>query len=209
MSTQVTRKLIQLPIIGNLECPGDMPGGVAWDGADFWVLDEAAATLYRIDRETGGVHAEAPADSAGGGATFDGTVLYQASPSRYRILVIDPATGRTIRQIPTRVRASGLAWDGSHLWHGSFSEKRTYMLDADLGEVRGTIDSPVAGGGLAWDGAHFWCCDAGALFKVDTDGSVIGAFAIDGTPRQLAFDGKALWFSCARDRQLKRVMLEK
>jgi len=208
LHTPVTRDLVQLAITATLECPGEAPGGVTWDGSHFWVLDEAGETLYCLDRQTGGVHAEAPAEGAGGGTAWDGTWLYQSAPGQYRILVIDPAAGRVVRRIPTRVKASGLAWDGTHLWHGSFSEKRTYLVDAELGDVRGTIDSPVAGGGLVWDGRQFWCCDAGAIYRVDSEGAVLGAYAVDGAPRHLAWAERRLWFTCARDRRLKRVAVD-
>jgi hypothetical protein len=49
--------------------------------------------------------------------------------------------------------------------------------------------------GITWDGEHLWLSDlgSGTIFKVDTSGNLLDAFAVEDSPVSLAWDGATFW----------------
>jgi hypothetical protein len=108
----------------------ERPRGVAYDGRNLWVSDDASKRLYLIDASTGGelrsIPSLSPLDIGKGqvaDVSWDGYFLWTAVAAGFASSFnqIDPATGRVVRSIYANCQPRGLAVRNSHLWSLCFN----------------------------------------------------------------------------------------
>jgi sugar lactone lactonase YvrE len=118
-------------------------GGVAWDGEQLWVVDQAGA-LLAISTEQQPPVRQIAAPPAGGGLAYRDGLLWMGAPlymrydpgsgsfswhsteQRFALLAIDATTGEERARHPLSFLPLGLAWAGDDLWLAGSSRAHLY-----------------------------------------------------------------------------------
>ena len=98
---------------------------------------------------------------------------------------------------------NGVTFDGQYLWvsdyYGQDAESDwLYKLNASTGAVIGSWDLRPQGFdgilGLAWDGQYLWAASIwnSTIFKLDTQGNVLGSFSVAWAATGMDWDGQYL-----------------
>jgi len=177
--------------------------GVAFDGADLWVVDVAPRRILRVDPETGYMEEGFVwTRNSPTAITWDGSTLWVADTSTDTIYTMDRSTGAATPRFRVpwlrsdNASATGLAWDGSSLWGVDSSSDRVYKMNPATGDSTHSFPVPSEAGdvspwGIVWDGTALWVGDAEAdvLLRLDPDtGAVLRRIpAPEGTTRGLGY----------------------
>jgi sugar lactone lactonase YvrE len=162
------------------------PRGVASDGSNLWVSDQAERMMHRLDRLGAPTDiavaapgtSDGPAASQLSGLAWDGTHLWTGTIAGWssRIEQCDPATGEVVRGHFSIGYPVALETDGQHLWSATFSAAgdpgRIFQYDFATGAYLSHFDTPgLRPAGLAWDGTALWCVDSDSrtIFQLSLD----------------------------------------
>ena len=187
-------------VLSSFGAPSSGSFGVAWDGTNLWVADDATALIYEVTRAGTVVSSFAAPCGFPKGVTFDGTNLWVGCDGT-DLLYEMTTTGTIVSTIPTPAgTVRGVAWDGIHLWVADSGTDRVYELT-----TTGTVVSSFATlagvtdpRGLTFDGVHLWLANNsdGGIYQLTTTGTALSRFITPGTsPRGLTFDGTDFWLS--------------
>ncbi len=185
-------------VITSFSSPTSGPFGMAWDGTNLWIGEDAAGAIWELTTAGTPVSRFAAPCTYTKGLTFDGTHLYTACDSTDRIYKLTK-TGTIVSTIPTPGgTARGLTWDGTNFWIADAGTDRVYRITT-AGTVLSSFATPGPDPrGLAWDGTSLWLADVitGLVYQLTTAGTVLSSFsAPGGSPRGLTFDGTNFWHS--------------
>ena len=189
------------------------PRGLAWDGRNLYMVDDATDALYTLNRTTGRATRVRSSTRQFGasitnprGLAWDGTSLYMiTSTALYKL---NRATGVAARfgssTFPSTVtNPSGIAWDGQRLFMVDAGTDSLYRIDTsqtDTGSAvrvgRLTIPIPLPArvvsdpAGLAWVGSTNTLYMAGdnpdALYTIDRRRFSTARFKSFGTTTDVA-----------------------
>jgi hypothetical protein len=184
-------------VVDEIDAPGMMPSGLAYDGQDLWVAVAGAVPLHRIDTSGFVLESITPTPSVSlTGLTFDGTSLWASSVGDGTIYRLDIAGIIVESYDAPGLYPWGLAFDGSHLWTCDGGTQKIYKLTT-TGTFVASFDSPgESPHGLTYDGIYLWNSDfeSGRIFQLTTDGGIVAVFSAPGTrPSGLTYDGTYLW----------------
>ena len=148
---------------------GKGPVALAFDGDNIWVANSGIQTPGVEPQEAGTVSKLA----------LDGTVL---------------------GTFPVGIAPSALAFDGDSVWVANLWDDSIMKLDLD-GTVSDTFSLGEQPRDFVFDGQNMWVLFVGSrtatrssVSKLSLDGSVLGAFPVNGfLPQALGFDGEAIW----------------
>jgi len=159
---------------------GSSPDGVAFDGANIWVVNLGSTTVSKL-------------------RTSDGTCAGVANPPGSSVTACSFAVGSA---------PLGVAFDGANLWVTNQSSTTVTKLRASDGTCNGVANPPgssvtacsfAVGSypmGVAFDGANIWVANAGSATVTKlraSDGATLGTFAVGSYPYGVAFDGANIW----------------
>lgn len=172
----------------------DRPGGLAFEGPNFWVGSMRAwvSDLMCIDPGTGAVLRTIPAPGPLiGGLAWDGETLWCLPEQSGIIYQLDPLDGSVLHSIPApsfgQVNPNGadLAWDGDTLWHVDYSDRMLYQLDPVDGTILQAFATPGSlPTGLGWAREGLVLSDASThrMYVIDpTDGAVLHSCLVPGS----------------------------
>ena len=145
-------------ILLEVDLPGELVGGVAFDGVGVWVSHPASGGLLRLDPISGAVIGQVQIDQPGTGLTWDGQCLWNVSNEARSIRRIDPESGSIVRTLPLPGEGffTGLAWDGEALWLALMGERVLMKLDPEDGSVISTLSSDRFVTGVCFRDGELW-----------------------------------------------------
>jgi hypothetical protein len=191
------------------------PFGMAFDGANIWVANNASSTVTKF-RANDGALIGTFSVSVPLGLCFDGANIWVTSYPAFggaagaRPPGKSPALGNTV----TKLRASdgkvlgtfnvgnGPWWptfDGANVWVPLTGDNTVIKLRASDGKLLGTFNVGTGPYGSAFDGNSIWVTNFtglgnGTVTKLRaSDGTVLGTFAVGEGPEGIVFDGASIW----------------
>jgi glutamine cyclotransferase len=195
----------------SVPAPGPQPCGIAWDGTTLWISDENEKKLFRIDPLSGRVKYSFRYEGIPAGMAWDGKNLWQADSSAKKI---DKLTrrGKIVHSINLdRVETfSGLTYDGNNLWQVDYSGT-WYKIDLSVEKIENAYNWGQNVWGIAHDGSEFWYLDdtTPALVQIS---QLLGMsrrnYKIDGSPRDLTWDGNNFWIVDSSRQVIKKFKPE-
>jgi len=204
----------------NLISIGGSPRGMAFDGANIWVVDKNNG-LSKIDSSTGLLSsyvlpagANDPKDIA-----YDGIYLWVACHSQgdgnasvTRIDPKNPAGPGNVIPLSGAPSAWNLAHDGRYIWVTNFAHNQVTRVDPATNQ-RTTYALPpsdLTPRGIAHDGTFLWTANYGSntVTRVNpTDGSMASFPLPPGAanPYGVAFDGSYIWVANGGSGNITRI----
>ena len=184
-------------VISVFSPPGGGPWGMAWDGANLWIVDHDTDRIYEVTT-TGTVLSffDAP-DNTSTGLTWDGTNLRLSDNVTDLIYEIDIA-GTVLSSFPAvGSNPLGLTWDGTNLWVVQRNLGSMYEMTTAGAVVSSFPISVTPEVGVTWDGTNLWLTKASTIEEWTTTGTLVSSFASPcSNTRGITFDGTNFWVAC-------------
>ena len=197
------------------------PSGLAWDGTNLYMLDDAVHALYTVNTTTGiATRIGSPQGvTRPRGLAWDGSKLYAVAETlgnrpTSALFTVDRADGTSTRvgnanRFGVNERSpSGLAWDGTNLYMVGGTNDALFTVNTTTGVATRVGNANRFGvgesspSGLAWDGTNLYMVGGtnDALYTVNTTTGVatrVGnadRFGVnERAPTGLAWDGTNLY----------------
>lgn len=191
--------------------------GLAWDGENFWVLDSAHLTLYKLSGASGQVlatfalsDAEYPTAVAWDG---EGRRLFALDGNRNAVYQINPENGAVVGRLELSAGVPlGMTWGDGVLWVSDFDAAKIYKISPDTGKVLRTVVVGVAGAALmslSWGAGALWVYDGNGnmIYQIDpASGQKLGELVPPGPATVgLAWEGQRLWVADGSELKLYKV----
>lgn len=175
--------------------PVSSPRGMAWDGANLWVV--SSDKVYKLNPDTLEIVSSITSPiSSTWGVAWDGVNLW-VSGYNSPLYKINPSTGAVISTIPSPDNRASLTWDGESLWVAGGNTSKIYKVSPSNGNVILSFNAPVTADefGIAWDGQGLWLSSFGSYFYYcDTSGQILNTVvAPESRIYGLGWDGNNLW----------------
>ena len=196
--------------------------GIAFDGANIWVTNEASSTVTKLRASDGsnlGVFSAGVAGSLPRGIAFDGANVWVANyvndfPNGF-VSKLRASDGTNLGIFAVGYAPFGLAFDGANIWVASTGGGVTKLRASD-GVNLGTFSIPDSAVGIAFDGANIWVTghEFARVYKLRaSDGTIVDSFlpgilpaAQVGEPRFIAFDATNVWVTLSGGQSAGSVM---
>jgi hypothetical protein len=182
---------------------GSNPTQVEFDGTDLWVANRGTTTVMRVRPSDGkilGTWTGATVPHAIVAAM--GRIFVAAGPSSTpgSLYMIDPSqppgavttVTSSLGELP-----QGIAFDGLRIWTAEFNGHSISIVSLTpltVTSVRAGFDRPT---GMLYEGVNIWVTDsrpnAGALHKLNPDGSIAQTLTVGHGPGFPVFDGTNIW----------------
>ena len=175
---------------------GDVPVGIAFDGANVWVANNGSNNVTKLDA-SGNTLGTFPVGGEPIGVLFDGTNIWVSNFADDTVTKLDPSNGKALGtfSVAPGDGPEGLAFDGTNIWVTTARSDTVVKLDT-FGKLLGTF--PVGDGPrrLAFDGANMWVVNSFSANVVKlraSDGFDLGSFDVGAGAQGIAFDGANIW----------------
>lgn len=183
-------------VISVFSPPGGAPWGMAWVGANLWIVDKSDDRVYQVTTAGTVLSSFATLPDAKG-LTWDGTNLWLTANVANRIYEINTA-GTILSSFPSvGGEPQGLTWDGVNLWVVQRNLGMVYEMTT-AGVVVSSFPIPVTPEvGLTWDGTNLWLTKASTIEEWTRAGILVSSFASPcSNTRGITFDGTNFWIAC-------------
>ncbi len=218
------RKKLNTRIISSLPSPGPSPQGLAWDGANLWVVDDSTRMVYKVDPSNGSiVNSFAYPGSVPKSIAWDGKYLITLDHQTNNLFRIENTnqvlgTVLSINKLPVKSGNQksndsywGIVCDGGFIYlciEAGWSSRIVRMdlndnSESDISYIRGIPKD------LAFDGTYVWTCfdRNGPLGIADQYDPInkqrLNKFYTPGSyPTGIAYDGECFWIT---DREIKKL----
>jgi hypothetical protein len=179
---------------------GNEPYGVAFDGANIWVVNNAGlGTVTKLLASTGAVVGTYGAGSEPWALAFDGANIWVTnnhSSNSDTVTKLLASTGAVVGTYSVGGGPEGVAFDGANIWVTNSWDNTVTKLLASTGAVVGTYSVGGGPGGIAFDGANVWVTNLSSnnvTKLLASTGAVLGTFNVGAGPAGVAFDGANIW----------------
>ncbi len=175
---------------------GNTPIGVAFDGINIWVTNDADNTVSKLLAATGALVGTYPVGTSPEGIAFDGTNIWVANYSDATVSKLLAATGATVGTYAVGMHPYGVAFDGTNIWVADGGNASVTKLLAGTGALVGTYPVGTNPHGVAFDGTNIWVANLGdsTVSKLlATTGALVGTYPVGNSPQGVAFDGTNIW----------------
>jgi ABC-type transport system substrate-binding protein/DNA-binding SARP family transcriptional activator/streptogramin lyase len=176
---------------------GVNPGDVAIGAGAVWITDKNSQTLLRISPQYGEItRIPLPAqglsspDVGGGVAIGAGSVWVAEGLSR--IVRIDPASGR-VESTVSVPDAREVAFGDGAIWVGSSDIGVLTKVDPRTGAVGATARIGPWICCVAVGGGYVWAANDTGIWKLASDGRVLGTISVPSQTANIYFGAGALW----------------
>jgi outer membrane lipoprotein-sorting protein len=182
---------------------GNEPLGVAFDGANMWVVNFTCAgcpgTVSKLRLSDGAGLGTFNVGSAPVFASFDGSNIWVGNRDSNNVTKLRASDGAVLGTFPTGGTApQWLAFDGANIWvTNTYSNTVVKMRPSD-GSVINTFPTGLNPHGVVFDGSSVWIANntSNSVSKLRaSDGVAQGTFPVGAGPIQMAFDGSNVWVS--------------
>jgi DNA-binding beta-propeller fold protein YncE len=180
---------------------GQLPDGLAFDGANVWVANQQDNTVTKLRANDGKVLGTfGPLGNGPSNTIFDGENIWISCFQGNEIDKVRASDGAILGRF-VQLSPEFLAFDGTYIWmtNGELTENVRKMRASD-GQDVGVFSVGPGTGGILFDGANIWVTvvgdglHKGTLVKMrPSDGAVLGTSQTGFSPWSLAFDGANVW----------------
>ncbi len=184
-------------VISVFSPPAAGPWGMAWDGANLWIVDHDTDRIYEVTTTGTVLSSFAAPSSDAKGLTWDGTNFWITDIVTDLIYEVT-TTGTVLDSFPAvGGNPQGLTWDGVNLWVVQTGLDTIYEMTTTGAVVSSfpTFMTPEVG--LTWDGTNLWLTKGNTIEEWTTTGTLVSSFASPCTnTRGITFDGTNFWIAC-------------
>jgi len=176
---------------------GVSPGDVAVGAGAVWVTDNNSQTLFRISPQYGEItRIPLPAQglsrpSVGGGVAIGAGSVWVAQ-GQSRIARVDPASGRVESTVPVP-DARGVAFGDGAIWVASSDLGTVTKVDPRTGAVVATARIGPWICCITVGGGYVWAANNTGIWKLASDGRVLGTISTPSQTANIYFGDGALW----------------
>jgi hypothetical protein len=171
---------------------GHNPYGIAFDGANVWVTNNADATVTKLRASDGANLGTFTVGGAPMGVAFDGANIWVVNSFPNTVTKLRASDGANLGEFAAGKVPNFAAFDGEAIWvtnsHGNSITKLRARDDKNLG----TFADNGAPGGIVFDGTYVWVANFDTVTRFRLDGKQAGTFKVPVT-LALAFDGANIW----------------
>lgn len=174
---------------------GNQPYGIAFDGANMWVVEFNGSTVKKIRASDGADLGTFTVGNALRFIAFDGANMWVTSTTPSEgVIKVRVSDGAVLGTFPTPNAAFNLAFDGENMW--VLNGNNVTKLRVSDGANLGTFPAGSSPAGIAFDGAFMWITHFGAagLKKLNVaDGTSVDYSMTTGGG--VVFDGSSIWIA--------------
>jgi len=183
---------------GNQFSAGSAPYGIAFDGANIWVANNAADTVTKLRASDGVNIGTFTVGQSPIGLAFDGANIWVAGGGTNTVTKLRASDGFNLGSFtfPAGSLPYKIAFDGANIWVVNFGSNDVTKLRASDGFNLGTFGVGAQPRGIAFDGANIWVTNfnSSSVTKLRaSDGANLGTFTVSSGPYGIAFDGANIW----------------
>ena len=178
---------------------GANPYGIAFDGANVWVVNQESNNVTKIRTSDGANLGTFPVGSRPWNAAFDGANIWITNGLSNTVTKLRASDGANLGTFNVGSEPLGVAFDGANIWVTNLASNNVTKLRARDGANQGTFSVGVTPLGIAFDGANIWVANSHFSSRSVTklrasDGAHLGTFTFNtGSPKGIAFDGANIW----------------
>jgi len=213
------RPLITSPVASISLHGAQAPYGIAFDGANVWITDQATNNVTKLRVSDGTILGTYAVGTSPQGVVFDGANIWVANyldNTLTKLRAIDGVTLATI-SLGNSLNPQWLAYDGANIWVTDNFAGKVSKVRASDGFVLGSFatstpyNSNAFPIGILFDGTNLWIANSSPATVVKlrpVDGTILGTTQIGSgglcggaskppcpIPYGLAFDGNDIWVS--------------
>jgi len=172
------------------------PFGVAFDGANIWVVSNGSANVAKVRASDMNVLGGFAVGSSPQYLAFDGANIWVANSGSNNVTKLQSSNGVSLGTFAVGTNPSGVAFDGANIWVTNNGSNTVTKLQASNGALLLTLATGTGPRGVAFDGANIWVANQGSnnVTKLQaSNGTNLGTFAVGTGPYGVAFDGANIW----------------
>jgi hypothetical protein len=189
----------------NFPVGGAEPSGIAFDGANLWVINNGSNNVTKIRPRDGATLGIFGVGNQPWNAAFDGASIWITNTGDNTVTRLQASDGANLGTFNVGSGPRGVAFDGSNIWVTNGSSNTVTKLRARDGANQGTFSVGANPVGIAFDGANIWVANSHfsspSVTKLRAiDGANLGTLTFSiGSPLGIAFDGANIWISTSRN----------
>jgi len=178
---------------------GTNPAGVAFDGANIWVVNHGSSNVnvlrandgYKVMTSTVG---EGPDNLA-----FDGVNMWVTNRNDDTLSVLRASDGYHVMTPTVGGLPFGIAFDGINMWVANNASGNVNVLRASDGAHVITTAVGTGPAGVAFDGTNMWIVNSGddtvSVLHLDSGPQITHVMTptVGSWPHGIAFDGANMW----------------
>ena len=174
---------------------GLAPVGIAFDGANIWVVNNLDNTVTKLRANDGTVLGIFNSGNFPREIVFDGANIWVSNGNNSSVTKLRASDGAMLGTFSVGQDPERMAFDGTNIWVANNQSNSLTKLRASDGKRLATC--PVGNGpnGVAFVGASIWVANGAdnTVWKLRaTDCSIEGKFSVPN-PDAIAFDGANIW----------------
>ncbi len=175
---------------------GSAPVGIAFDGANIWVVNNLGDTVTKLRANDGMVIGTFRAGNYPREVIFDGANIWISNGNdNSTVTKLRASDGAELGTFSVGRDPERMAFDGANVWVGNSLSNSVTKLRASDGKRLATCKVGNAPNGVAFAGANIWVANGpdNTVWKLRvSDCSIEGKFNVPN-PDAMAFDGSNIW----------------
>ena len=174
---------------------GDNPSGLAFDGANLWVVNNNDDTVMKLRPSDGKLLGTFSVGASPIAATFDGANIWVTNGGDDTVTKLQASDGMTVGSYAVGDFPEFVLFDGANIWTSNVFDESLTKLRASDGTVLGTFNVSNAGG-ITFDGENIWIANTfdGTVTKLRaSDGVIVDVIRAGQSPTHVLFDGVNIW----------------
>ena len=175
---------------------GPEPFGIAFDGANVWVVNRGSNNVTKIRTSDGTNLGTFSVGSQPWNAAFDGANIWVTNSGDNTVIKLRASDGANLGTFSVGSQPYGIAFDGANIWVTNWASNNLTKLRASDGANQGTFNVGSNPRGIAFDGVNVWVANSSSQSVTKlraSDGTNLGTFTFTGLPWGIAFDGVNIW----------------
>jgi hypothetical protein len=176
---------------------GSHPWGIAFDGANMWVVNQTFNNPISVLRASDGFHVMSPTvGSDPWGLAFDGANMWVTNRVDNNVSVVRASDGFHVMTPTVGSNPEGIAFDGANMWVVNNGDNTVSVVRASDGFNVMTAAVGLQPSAIAFDGANMWVTNSGAgtvSVVRASDGFYVRTPTVGFNPHAIAFDGANMW----------------
>ncbi len=141
---------------------GTNPSGIAFDGANIWVVNSGSNTVTKLKAADGSLVGTYSVGRYPIGIAFDGVNIWVANSVGHSVTKLKAADGSLVGTYSVSTDPRVIAFDGANIWVANYGSNSVTKLKASDGSLVGTYGVGSSPYGLAFDGANIWVANSGS-----------------------------------------------
>lgn len=174
---------------------GAGPRGVAFDGANIWVANQAENTVSKIQAHDGKVLGTFAVGSNPRGLAFDGANIWVTNFDSNTVTKLEASTGNILGTPFSGSTPDAIVFDGVNVWVTNSADGTVSKIRCSDEQLLETICVGTTPSGIAFDGTRVWVTNlnSNTLTRIRVSDSAVDTIPAQDDPLGIAFDGVDMW----------------